>query len=137
MHDTLYSNTVLQAFYISYIISVCHIDIYLILFYKSFENLYQSLFIVFGQIESPVVSGGDAGWGEWRSPGGHAVGNPDVPVREEGKPPVPGKAATGQVKAQENHKERLRSGAVRAEETENMRAKRESQDKSDWTRHKD
>lgn len=61
MHDTLYSNTVLQAFYISYIISVCHIDIYLILFYKSFENLYQSLFIVFGQIESPVVSGGDAG----------------------------------------------------------------------------
>lgn len=36
------------------------------------------------------------------------MGNPDVPVREEGKPPVPGKAATGQLKAQENHKERLR-----------------------------
>lgn len=41
------------------------------------------------QIESPAVSGGDAGWGEWCSPGGHDVGNPDVLVWEEGEPPVP------------------------------------------------
>lgn len=36
------------------------------------------------------------------------MGNPDVSVREEGKATVPGKGATGQMKAQENHKERLR-----------------------------
>lgn len=35
------------------------------------------------------------------------MGNPDVLVSEEGNPPVPGKAATGQLKVQENHKERL------------------------------
>lgn len=34
------------------------------------------------------------------------MGNPDVLVREEGEPPVAGKAATEQLKLQENHKER-------------------------------
>lgn len=35
------------------------------------------------------------------------MGNPDVPIREEGGPSIPGKGATGKLKAQENHKERL------------------------------
>lgn len=62
----------------------------------------------FVQIKSPVVSGGVVGWGEWLGPGGHDVGNTDVPVSEEGNPPVPGKAATGQLKVRGNHEERLR-----------------------------
>lgn len=62
----------------------------------------------FVQIKSPVVSGGVVGWGEWLGPGGHDVGNTDVLVSEEGNPPVPGKAATGQLKVRGNHKERLR-----------------------------
>lgn len=36
------------------------------------------------------------------------MGNTDVLVSEEGNPPVPGKAATGQLKVRGNHEERLR-----------------------------
>lgn len=50
------------------------------------------------QIESPVIPGGVAGWGERRGPGGHDVGDADVPVWKEGKPSMPGKAATEQLK---------------------------------------
>lgn len=82
---------------------------------------------LFLQIESPIISGGDAWWGERCSPGGHDVGNPDVPVWEEGKPPVPGKAATGELKAQENYKQSWGEAVkvMRAEKIENMRAKGE------------
>lgn len=45
------------------------------------------------QAESPVVSGGDAGWSERRDSGEHALGNSDVPVWEKGSPPVSGKNA--------------------------------------------
>lgn len=61
----------------------------------------------FVQIEPPAVPGGDVGWSEWCSPGGHAVGNPDVPVWEKRHPPVSGKSANGQLKAQEKQEERL------------------------------
>lgn len=45
---------------------------------------------VFVQTEPTAVSGGDAGRGERCGPRQHAVGNSDVPVREEGRPPVSG-----------------------------------------------
>lgn len=104
--STLYSNTIWQAFLFP-VICDCHTSFYstsLSLKY-SFKSLCLLSFV---QIKSPVVSGGVVGWGEWLGPGGHDVGNTDVLVSEEGNPPVPGKAATGQLKVRGNHKERLR-----------------------------
>ncbi len=88
--------------------------------YLILESLYLLSFV---QIESPVVSGGDAGWSQRRGPGEHAVGNPDVPVWEERKPPVPGKAATGQLKAQGVPKSDCENETWKAEEMRNMRTK--------------
>lgn len=57
---------------------------------------------VFLQTESSALSRGDVGRGERRRPGGHAVGNPDVPVWKKGNHPVSGKMAAEQLNPQEN-----------------------------------
>lgn len=49
------------------------------------------------QAEPPAVPGGDAGRGERRRAGGHAVGDPDVPVPQEGRAAGAGQAAAPQL----------------------------------------
>lgn len=51
--------------------------------------------MTFVQTEPAAVTRGNAGWGERRSSGEHAVGNSDVPVWEEGGHPIHGKRAAG------------------------------------------
>ncbi|XP_024914176.1 85/88 kDa calcium-independent phospholipase A2 isoform X2 [Cynoglossus semilaevis] len=52
---------------------------------------------VYHRLSPQPVTGGDAGRGERRRPGGHAVGHPDVSVREESRPPVLGRYAAEQI----------------------------------------
>ena len=77
------------------------------------------------QVEPSVVSGGDAGRGEWVRTAGNAVGDPEVHLREERDHPGPGQAASGELTLPAE-RPRDNEDRVRGSETDGERGREDS-----------